>query len=247
MSHDAFITYSTHDKAVADATCAALEAAGIRCWIAPRDITPGAEWGEAIIDGINHCRVMILIFSASANDSPADSPRGGTGRKQRGSHHPAAHPGHRTRSFARIFHRNRPLARRADAAAGISSAAAWRNREIPVANRSHAAANCGAGRCPRGFVSSAGPAPRGNDRAGSSRIGRGGGGNSGGLLPGGRRPSRTSHRSRLRCGLRRRPRRPQHPHRLGRKLRRPQHPRRRRRQPPPLSTPPSSEPSSSPR
>lgn len=70
MSHDAFITYSTHDKAVADATCAALEAAGIRCWIAPRDITPGAEWGEAIIDGINHCRVMILIFSASANDSP---------------------------------------------------------------------------------------------------------------------------------------------------------------------------------
>ncbi|HTU53395.1 MAG TPA: toll/interleukin-1 receptor domain-containing protein [Acetobacteraceae bacterium] len=70
MSHDAFISYSTHDKAVADAACAALEAAGIRCWIAPRDITPGAEWGEAIIDGINHCRVMILIFSASANDSP---------------------------------------------------------------------------------------------------------------------------------------------------------------------------------
>jgi hypothetical protein len=70
MSHDAFISYSTHDKATADAACAALEASGIRCWIAPRDIMPGAEWGEAIIDAINHCRVLILIFSANANESP---------------------------------------------------------------------------------------------------------------------------------------------------------------------------------
>src|SRR5712671_587549 len=69
MPHDAFISYSTHDKAAADATCATLEASGIRCWIAPRDITPGAEWGEAIVDAINHCRVMILIFSANANKS----------------------------------------------------------------------------------------------------------------------------------------------------------------------------------
>jgi TIR domain len=70
MSHDAFISYSTQDKAAADATCAALEASGVRCWIAPRDITPGAEWGEAIIDAINQCRALILIFSAHANESP---------------------------------------------------------------------------------------------------------------------------------------------------------------------------------
>jgi TIR domain len=70
MPYDAFISYSSHDKATADATCAALEAAGIRCWIAPRDIVPGAEWGEAIILGINQSRVLILIFSAHANDSP---------------------------------------------------------------------------------------------------------------------------------------------------------------------------------
>ena len=70
MPHDAFVSYSSHDKTVADAACAALEAAGVRCWIAPRDITPGAEWGEAIIEAINHCRAMILIFSANANDSP---------------------------------------------------------------------------------------------------------------------------------------------------------------------------------
>jgi hypothetical protein len=70
MSHDAFISYSSRDKATADATCATLEASGVRCWIAPRDITPGIEWGEAIIDGINQSRVLILIFSANANESP---------------------------------------------------------------------------------------------------------------------------------------------------------------------------------
>jgi len=70
MPYDAFISYSSRDKATADATCAALEASGVRCWIAPRDITPGIEWGEAIIDGINQCRVLILIFSANANESP---------------------------------------------------------------------------------------------------------------------------------------------------------------------------------
>jgi hypothetical protein len=70
MSHDAFISYSSRDKATADATCAALEASGVRCWIAPRDITPGIEWGEAIIDGINQSRLLVLIFSANANESP---------------------------------------------------------------------------------------------------------------------------------------------------------------------------------
>jgi hypothetical protein len=69
MIYDVFISHSTRDKTAADAACAALEASGIRCWIAPRDITPGAEWGEAIIKAINQCRVMVLIFSANANES----------------------------------------------------------------------------------------------------------------------------------------------------------------------------------
>jgi hypothetical protein len=40
MAFDAFISYSSKDKAAADATCAVLEASGVRCWIAPRDIRP---------------------------------------------------------------------------------------------------------------------------------------------------------------------------------------------------------------
>ena len=69
MAHDAFISYSREDKLAADAACATLEAAGIRCWIAPRDISPGAEWGEAIIEAIDHSPVMVLIFSSNANES----------------------------------------------------------------------------------------------------------------------------------------------------------------------------------
>jgi TIR domain len=70
MSHDVFISYSSLDKAAADATCAALERSGIRCWIAPRDIIPGKEWGDAIIEAIHAARVLVLIFSANANTSP---------------------------------------------------------------------------------------------------------------------------------------------------------------------------------
>jgi hypothetical protein len=70
INFDVFISYSSQDKAAADAACAALENAGVRCWIAPRDITPGTDWGEAILDALDNCRAMVLIFSASANGSP---------------------------------------------------------------------------------------------------------------------------------------------------------------------------------
>src|SRR5580704_5734102 len=68
--HEAIISYSTNDKKWADAACSVLEGRGIRCWIAPRDIVPGTEWGAAIVAGIDASNVMVLIFSASANESP---------------------------------------------------------------------------------------------------------------------------------------------------------------------------------
>jgi hypothetical protein len=69
MAFDVFISYPHQDKTIADAACAKLEADGIRCWIAPRDIPPGAEWAGAIVDAIDQCRAMVLIFSSSANES----------------------------------------------------------------------------------------------------------------------------------------------------------------------------------
>jgi hypothetical protein len=69
MAHDVFISYSSKDKAVADAACATLEGRGIRCWIAPRDVLPGKEWGASIIEAIQGSRAMVLVFSETANES----------------------------------------------------------------------------------------------------------------------------------------------------------------------------------
>ena len=42
MPHDVFISYASEDHEVGEQVCGALEASGITCWIAPRDIPPGA-------------------------------------------------------------------------------------------------------------------------------------------------------------------------------------------------------------
>lgn len=69
MAHDVFISYSQKNKNTADAVCNALENNDIRCWIAPRDILPGKEWGEAIVTAISEAKVMVLIFSSASNES----------------------------------------------------------------------------------------------------------------------------------------------------------------------------------
>jgi hypothetical protein len=70
MAHDVFVSHSVKDNAVADAVVARLEAESVSCWIAPRDVVPGADWGESIIDAIESSRIMILIFSRNADASP---------------------------------------------------------------------------------------------------------------------------------------------------------------------------------
>lgn len=69
MAHDVFISYSHKDKPIADAICTNLETAGVRCWIAPRDIGPGEDWPTAIAREIPQSRVMVMIFSSNSNTS----------------------------------------------------------------------------------------------------------------------------------------------------------------------------------
>ncbi|HEX4301974.1 MAG TPA: TIR domain-containing protein [Rhizomicrobium sp.] len=69
MGRDVFISYSSKDRRAAEAACAVLEAKGISCWIAPRDIAPGANWAATIADTIAQARVLLLIFSSNANAS----------------------------------------------------------------------------------------------------------------------------------------------------------------------------------
>lgn len=70
MAHDVFLSHSHVDKVYADAICHKLEANGIRCWVAPRDIRPSEDWAEAIINAMDNARVLVLVFSASSNSSP---------------------------------------------------------------------------------------------------------------------------------------------------------------------------------
>ena len=69
MAHDVFISHSTSDKPTADAVCALLESDGLRCWIAPRDISPGETWAGSIFRAVAESRVMVIILSKHANVS----------------------------------------------------------------------------------------------------------------------------------------------------------------------------------
>jgi hypothetical protein len=70
MAHDVFISHARKDKKIADAICETLESAEMRCWIAPRDISPGEDWTEATRKAIRSSRVMVMVFSENANAAP---------------------------------------------------------------------------------------------------------------------------------------------------------------------------------
>ncbi len=71
ISHDfdVFVSYSSKDKVIADAVVTGIEQAGIRCWYAPRDVEPGADWADSITKAIHQCKIMVLVFSKHANRS----------------------------------------------------------------------------------------------------------------------------------------------------------------------------------
>jgi TIR domain len=69
MAHDVFISHSTRDKPVADAVCATLENAGIRCWVAPRDVQLGRSFAGEITRAIQQSKAMVLVFSENSNNS----------------------------------------------------------------------------------------------------------------------------------------------------------------------------------
>lgn len=70
MPREVFVSYSEADRACAYEVVEHLETHGVRCWVAPRDISPSTDWAAEIIDAISAARVMVLVFSSSSNDSP---------------------------------------------------------------------------------------------------------------------------------------------------------------------------------
>ena len=54
---------------MADDVCEALERAGVACWIAPRNVTPGDFYADSIVHAIDSARVAVLVPSRNTADS----------------------------------------------------------------------------------------------------------------------------------------------------------------------------------
>jgi hypothetical protein len=70
IRHRVFMSYASEDGDLANTVCAHLERAGLSCWIAPRDVTPGREYASEIMRGIEACDSVVLLLSEHANASP---------------------------------------------------------------------------------------------------------------------------------------------------------------------------------
>lgn len=68
-SFSAFVSYASPDRDKAFEIANSLEARGLKCWIAPRNVRPGREYGDEIIRGIENSRCLILVLSEAANES----------------------------------------------------------------------------------------------------------------------------------------------------------------------------------
>ncbi len=64
-----FVSYASADEEKAYQLCQSLEEQGIGCWIAPRDVPPGADYGEAIIRAIEGTKAALLLLSRQSNAS----------------------------------------------------------------------------------------------------------------------------------------------------------------------------------
>lgn len=66
---DVFVSYASPDREPAFRIVEFLESNGVSCWVAPRDVSPGMEYGEAIISGIENSRALVLVLSEESNNS----------------------------------------------------------------------------------------------------------------------------------------------------------------------------------
>lgn len=69
MPHDVFVSHASADKEAAAVVVSGLESAGVRCWVAPRDVPVGANYQGAIVRAVRDAGLLVLIYSARADAS----------------------------------------------------------------------------------------------------------------------------------------------------------------------------------
>ncbi|MFO0201739.1 MAG: toll/interleukin-1 receptor domain-containing protein [Alphaproteobacteria bacterium] len=66
-----FISHANEDEATVNRIVSYLEAHGIPCWVAARDIPPRAIYADAITEAIQACSGCAVVLSAASNASKA--------------------------------------------------------------------------------------------------------------------------------------------------------------------------------
>src|SRR5271154_6059043 len=64
-----FVCFSSKDEAVARDVVEYLEAAGIKCWISLRDVPPGQNYQESIVQALEAAQGIVFLFSEASSKS----------------------------------------------------------------------------------------------------------------------------------------------------------------------------------
>lgn len=64
-----FVCFSSKDEAVAREVVESLEASGLKCWISLRDVLPGQNYQEAIVQALEIASGIVFLFSEYSNKS----------------------------------------------------------------------------------------------------------------------------------------------------------------------------------
>lgn len=67
---DVFVSCASQDAALANSIVENLQQHALKCWMAPRDVKPGAQYADAIVRAINEAKAVVLVMSGSAVGSP---------------------------------------------------------------------------------------------------------------------------------------------------------------------------------
>ena len=68
-TRNVFVNYVSAEGAVTNSAYAALEKAGVSCWIAPRDVAPGRFYPEEIVRAIDAASALVLVLSQHSANS----------------------------------------------------------------------------------------------------------------------------------------------------------------------------------
>ena len=69
MKYDVFISHSSVNAKLAEYIVEELESKGLHCFIAPRNMTGGADYASELVENITECPIFLFLFTNESNKS----------------------------------------------------------------------------------------------------------------------------------------------------------------------------------